>query len=167
MNNSVPEVLPCAALPTAALGALLSRFGLRLVELPAGAPIPGCHWGEPEAGIIGLEVLVRPDTPVHSALHEACHLVCADRARRESAHTDIGGDYPEENGVCYLQLLLAQHLEHFGLERALADMDRWGYSFRLGSAKAWFEGDADDARQWLIDHGILDANGAITWRMRD
>ena len=24
-------------------------------------------------------------------------------------------------------------------------MDAWGYTFRLGSARAWFENDADDA----------------------
>ncbi len=28
-------------------------------------------------------------------------------------------------------------------------MDAWGYSFRLGSTRAWFEGDAQDARAWL------------------
>lgn len=166
MSDSAAEVFPCGSLPEGELRALLARFGLHLTELPLGAPIPGSHWGEPEAGIIACEVLVRPDTPVHSALHEGCHLVCADGPRRESVHTDIGGDFAEENGVCFLQLLLAELLPEFGLERALTDMDRWGYSFRLGSAKAWFEQDAADARLWLIDHGILDAAGAITWNMR-
>jgi hypothetical protein len=42
------------------------------------------------------------------------------------------------------------------------DMDEWGYSFRLGSAAAWFEQDAKDARAWLIRHGLLDDNGQVT-----
>ena len=29
----------------------------------------------------------------------------------------------------------------------------WGYSFRLGSAAAWFAEDAEDARDWLIATG--------------
>jgi hypothetical protein len=45
-------------------------------------------------------------------------------------------------------------------------MDRWGYSFRLGSAKAWFEQDADDAREWLIHFGILDQSLTPTWQCR-
>jgi hypothetical protein len=31
----------------------------------------------------------------------------------------------------------------------MADMDAWGYSFRLGSTRAWFEADAEDAREFL------------------
>jgi hypothetical protein len=34
-------------------------------------------------------------------------------------------------------------------------MDAWGYSFRFGSARAWFERDADDARGWLARRGLL------------
>jgi hypothetical protein len=45
-------------------------------------------------------------------------------------------------------------------------MDGWGYSFRLGSAAAWFEQDAADARQWLIDHGILGSEGQLTYACR-
>jgi len=33
-----------------------------------------------------------------------------------------------------------------------ADMDAWGYHFRLGSTRAWFEGDSDDAHDWLQRH---------------
>jgi hypothetical protein len=43
-----------------------------------------------------------------------------------------------------------------------SDMDAWGYTFRLGSARAWFERDAQDARQWLLAHRIIDANGVAT-----
>jgi len=46
------------------------------------------------------------------------------------------------------------------------DMDDWGYSFRLGSAAAWFQSDADDARRWLLDRGILDADGRPTYACR-
>jgi hypothetical protein len=33
-------------------------------------------------------------------------------------------------------------------------MDEWGYTFRLGSARAYFEHDADAAWQWLIARGL-------------
>jgi hypothetical protein len=36
----------------------------------------------------------------------------------------------------------------------MADMDAWGYSFRLGSTRAWFEHDADDARVFLQARGL-------------
>jgi hypothetical protein len=140
------------------LAALLARYGLALREVPRGEPIPGSFWGEPEAGIIGDDVFVRPDTPVHSALHEACHLVCAG-ARRAAIHTDAGGSYAEEDAVCYLQIVLADRLAGVGGERLMADMDAWGYTFRLGSAGAWFAGDAEDARAWLVERGLLDAAG--------
>jgi len=45
-------------------------------------------------------------------------------------------------------------------------MDSWGYSFRLGSTRAWFEGDAADARAWLERHGIVDAGGRVTGSLR-
>ena len=54
---------------------LLAAHGLRLHHVAAGEPIPGSYWGEPEAGIIASNVYVRDDTPVHSMLHEACHLI--------------------------------------------------------------------------------------------
>jgi hypothetical protein len=41
----------------------------------------------------------------------------------------------------------------------MQDMDRWGYSFRLGSTRAWFAADAADACDWLVRHRILDAAG--------
>ena len=53
-----------------------------------------------------------------------------------------------------------------GRERLCADMDEWGYSFRLGSTRAWFDNDAADARQWLLEHSVIDASGALTGRLR-
>jgi hypothetical protein len=41
-------------------------------------------------------------------------------------------------------------------------MDEWGYTFRLGSAAAWFENDAQDARLWLEQQGLIDAAGMPT-----
>jgi len=129
--------------------ALLAGFGLELVAVPAEAPIPGSYWGEPEAGIIAQRVYVRPDTPVHSMLHEACHLIVLPPERRAQVHTDATDSIAEEDATCYLQILLAERLPGVGSARLMADMDAWGYSFRLGSAQSWFERDADDARQWL------------------
>jgi hypothetical protein len=34
-------------------------------------------------------------------------------------------------------------------------MDAWGYSFRLGSTRRWFEDDADEAVGWLRAHGLV------------
>ncbi len=140
-----------------ALAALLAPHGLKLVYLEPGAEIPGSYWGEREAGLLGQQLLVRGDTPVHSALHEACHYLCADDARRATLNTDAGGGELEECAVCYLSILLAARLPGFGRDRMLADMDAWGYSFRLGSARRWFEEEADDARQWLM----LNAAGVV------
>lgn len=146
---------------------LVGRYGLRLREVEPGAEIPGSHWGAPEAGIVGLDVWVRPDTPVHSFLHEASHTVCMDAERRGGLHTDAGGDDLEESGVCVLQVVLADELTGLGRERLMADMDRWGYSFRLGSTAAWFSEDAEDARAWLRDAGLLDSGDRPVWRLRD
>jgi hypothetical protein len=78
-----------------------------------------------------------------------------DDARRARLDTDAGGDYDEENAVCCLQILLADLVPGVGRERLMADMDAWGYTFRLGSARAWFEHEADDARAWLAARGLI------------
>jgi hypothetical protein len=68
--------------------------------------------------------------------------------------------------VCYLQVLLAERLDGFGSQRCLRDMDAWGYTFREGSARAWFDGDGAQAREWLLDHGLVDSAGQPTLRLR-
>lgn len=133
---------------------LLSLFSLRLELVADGEAIPGSYWGECEAGLIGSAVFARSDTPVHSLLHEACHLIVMPADRRDLVHTNATDSVPEEDATCYLQLVLAEHLDGFGFERACADMDLWGYSFRLGSARAWFEQDAEDARDFLQARGL-------------
>jgi hypothetical protein len=143
------SVLTLADIGTSAPAALLARFGLELVEVDPGKAIPGSYWGDAEAGIIGSCVYARRDTPVHSLLHEAGHLMVMPPERRAAVHTDAGDTTRDEDAVCYLQLLLADALPGFGRERGFADMDAWGYTFRLGSAKAWFENDAEDAAAHL------------------
>jgi hypothetical protein len=150
----------------AALRRLLACYGLRLQTLPEAAAIPGSHWGDAEAGLVGDALYARPDTPLHSVLHEASHYICMTPDRRAGLHTDAGGDDAEENAVCYLQILLADRLPGFGRARMLADMDAWGYSFRLGSARRWFEEDAQDARDWLLSHGLITADEQPTWTSR-
>ena len=134
---------------------LLNCYGLTLHIIPNDTAIPGSYWQAEEAGIIGLMVYARLDTPLHSILHEACHTICMDQIRRDNLHTDAGGETDEEDAVCYLQIILAQQLIHMGKTRMLQDMDSWGYSFRLGSAQAWFESDAEDAQRWLHNHQLL------------
>lgn len=164
---SVTEpVMTVAELPFQALQQLLERYGLALVLVEAQTPIPGSYWGESEAGMIGLTIYIRLDTPVHSFLHETCHVICMDEERRQNLHTDAGGETTEEDAVCYLQILLAEQFPNFGKTRALLDMDRWGYTFRLGSAQRWFEEDAEDARLWLINHDLLDAQNQPTFKLR-
>jgi len=148
------------------LGGLLARFGLSLNLLDDAAHIPGSYWGEPEAGVAGRRVFVRRDTPIHSLLHESCHVICMDEARRRALDRDAGGDDLEEAAVCYLQILLADRLPGVGRGRLMADMDAWGYSFRLGSSRAWFESDAADARVWLRQHGLVDAADRPLFRLR-
>jgi hypothetical protein len=159
-------MLTCTVLGRVPLIALLARYGLCLEWVALSEPIPGSYWGAQEAGLVGNRVLVRDDTPVHSLLHETCHYVCMDAHRRAGLNTDAGGDYLEENAVCYLQVLLADYLPRYGRERAWAEMDAWGYSFRFGSTRAWFEQDAEDARQWLLTHDLIDGDDAPTWRLR-
>jgi hypothetical protein len=166
MSVSASPVLRYRDSDAAALAALLARFGLSLRRSPEQAPIPGSYWGDEEAGLLGQTLVVRGDTPLHSILHEACHYVCMDGGRRDGLDTDAGGDYDEENAVCYLQILLADQLPDFGRARMMADMDAWGYSFRLGSARAWFERDAEDARTWLQRHGLITAGGEPAWSIR-
>jgi hypothetical protein len=160
-----PHVL-CTGANVTALQQLLSPYRLEVERVSSDSGIPGSYWGEPEAGLVGSRLFVRCDTPLHSALHEACHFICMDAARRASLHTDAGGDDAEENAVCYLQGLLACDLPGYDAGRLFAEMDAWGYSFRLGSAASWFADDAEDARDWLLKYGVIDPNNRPTGQCR-
>lgn len=161
-----PSVIRLRDLDPTAVAALLLRFGLRLQVLADGAVIPGSYWGECEAGLIGDCLYARGDTPLHSILHEGCHWITCTAERRATVHTDAADTEAEEGATCWLQIVLADDVPGFGRERALADMDAWGYSFRLGSAKAWFEQDAEDARAWLLAEGLIDVDGRCRYRVR-
>jgi hypothetical protein len=147
-------VLTLADIGFEAPSALLARYGLRLVAVADGADIPGSYWGNPEAGLVGHEVHARGDTPVHSLLHEAAHLLVMPAERRAGVHTDASDCQLEEDASCALQILLADALPGVGRERLMADMDAWGYTFRLGSTRAWFEHDAEDALAFLAERGL-------------
>ena len=165
-RSPAASVVLLADLDAAQVDALLAACGARLERVSPGAAIPGSYWGDAEAGLVGNTVYVRADTPAHSFLHELCHFVCMDDARRAALATDAGGTDDEECGVCYLQVLLAERLAGFGAARCLRDMDAWGYSFREGAARAWFQGDGAHARAWLAAHGLVDATGTPTLRLR-
>ena len=160
------DVLTVADVGEAALAGLLQNYGLDLVVQGDGEPITGSFWGESEAGVVGRAVYVRSDTPVHSFLHETCHVICMDEERRAGLDKDAGGDDLEEAAVCYLQVLLADQIDGVGRDRIMADMDAWGYSFRLGSTRNWFGEDAEDAREFLINHGLIDEQAVPTMRLR-
>ena len=160
-------VLTVAALSRVDIDALLARYGLALEVQDDGQAITGSYWGAPEAGVNGRKVFVRRDTPVHSLLHETCHIICMSEDRRMELETDAGGDDIEEAAVCYLQILLADALQGVGRDRLMADMDAWGYSFRLGDTRSWFERDAEDARNWLIDKGLIEKDDRPVYRLRN
>ncbi|WP_369930707.1 hypothetical protein [Xanthomonas sp. NCPPB 2632] len=132
----------------------LLDFGLTLIEVADGEAIPGSFWGDTEAGIIGTTVYARADTPVHSLLHEACHLIVLPAQKRALVHTDATDSIEEEDATCYLQIVLGGQLPSVGSARIMEDMDRWGYTYRLGSTRAWFEQDAMEARAFLVERGL-------------
>jgi hypothetical protein len=165
-SPAAPSVLRLNAADRVALALLLARYGLQLTLVAPEEKIPASYWGESEAGLRGERLYARLDTPVHSVLHEASHFICMSPERRAGLDRDAGGDDLEESAVCYLQVLLAAQLPGVGREQLFADMDAWGYSFCLGGTRAWFEGDAADAREWLIREGIIGTGGLPTAAMR-
>ncbi len=149
----------------AAVSSLLRGHGLTLSQIAANIAIPGSYWGDAEAGLIGDALYAHDDTPLHSVLHEACHWICMSPQRRDGLHTDARADELEERAVNYLQIVLADAVPSCGRDRMFRDMDAWGYSFRLGSARAWFECDADDARNWLLQRRLIDLAGRLVNRL--
>ncbi len=145
---------------------LLAKFQLEILVIPKSNEIPGSYWGESEAGIIGNKVYARKDTPIHSLLHECCHIICMDQSRRSQLNTDAAGDYDEENGVCFLQIILADDIPEMGMKRMMQDMDTWGYTFRLGSSEKWFSNDAQDTQQWLRSHNLLNDLNKASYTLR-
>ena len=85
--------------------------------------------------------------------------------RRAAVHTDATDSIEEEDATCVPQALLGDELPGVGRERVLADMDAWGCTFRLGSARAYVEQDAETpAWAWLQARGLkVDAS---TWVRR-
>jgi hypothetical protein len=159
-------MLRLATLDRVELALVLHHYGLTLRLTAPNENIPGSYWGESEAGLKGDVLYARLDTPVHSVLHEASHYICMTPERRSGLDRDAGGDDAEESAVCYLQILLADTLPEVGRLRLMQDMDEWGYSFRLGSTRAWLEGDAADSRQWLLARGIIREDGSLTGEVR-
>ena len=159
-------VLLCNDINLQRLRSLVERYGMKIKMVNDKKIIPGSFWKESEAGLIENNLYIRNDTPVHSALHETCHYICMDQQRRDKLDTDAGGTAIEENGVCYLSILLSEFIPEMKRQRMLEDMDAWGYSFRLGSAQAWFEEDAEDAFEWLLENKLVDPDIKPTWNTR-
>jgi hypothetical protein len=150
----------------AAVMRLLLGFGLDLREVSIGEEIPGSYWGESEAGLRGATLFTRLDTPLHSILHEGSHYICMTPERRAGLDRDAGGDDAEESAVCYLQILLADALGATVRQQLYDDMNRWGYSFRLGCTRAWFEQDAMRERAWLLERALIDERQRLTGALR-
>ena len=165
--SRTPSVMRMRDLASQPVTNFLARFDLVAVWLDDDTAIEGSFWGAPEAGIVGTCVYFRPDTPVHSFLHETCHIICMQPDIRAQHTGDAGSDDLEESAVCYLQVLLADTLPGVGRDRLMQDMDTWGYSFRLGSTRRWFEDDAEDAREWLEKHRLIDTEDRVTGVLRN
>ena len=163
MKNDVLRVSDCKPAP---IHSLLEKYNLSLSFISDNEAIPGSYWGDSEAGLISNTVYVRDDTPIHSLMHEACHYICMDNQRRKKLDTNAEGDYDEENAVCFLQILLADKIPEMGQARMMQDMDRWGYTFRLGSAENWFKEDAEDALNWLRNYQLLNNNNEVSYQLR-
>ena len=160
------DVVRVGTEPESSVLALTRRFGVELRHLSRDDVLPGSYWGDSEAGLRGNTLYVRADTPLHSLLHELSHFVCMTPERRAGLDRDAGGDDAEECAVCYLQILLADELPQLGRERMFVDMDAWGYTFRLGTSREWFERDATDACAWLRESGLIDDAIKPTFRLR-
>lgn len=165
-DNPSKPILQVSESSLESITALLNRYQLRLHLLKSDQTICGSFWGDSEAGLIDNNIYVRADTPVHSLMHETCHYICMDEIRRERVNTNAEGDYDEENAVCYLQILLANDITGFSSKLMMQDMDSWGYTFRLGSARAWFENDAEDALEWLQDKKLLNSDNHPNYSLR-
>lgn len=159
-------MLLLSAIDRLAVMRMLSGYGLDLRLVGAAEPIPGSYWGESEAGLQGSALFARFDTPLHSVLHEAAHFICMTPERRVELDRDAGGDDAEECAVCYLQILMADALGACARQQLYDDMNRWGYSFRLGCARAWFEQDAADERSWLLQRSLIDERQRLTGALR-
>ncbi|MFT7673917.1 MAG: hypothetical protein ACI845_002333 [Gammaproteobacteria bacterium] len=154
MNETI-DVLRFRDVNSKEIENLLKKYDLQLRLVADNSDIPGSFWGDEEAGLVGKQLFLRRDTPIHSILHEAGHYICMNTKSRTLLDTNAGNSTDEENAVCYLQILLSEDISQAGQQRMMQDMDRWQYSFRLGTASAWFNRDADDTRQWLIYHNII------------
>jgi len=164
--QEAPDVLCMRDIAPPAVSNLLRDFGITVEWLQETSPIRGSFWGAPEAGIDRKSVYVRPDTPVHSFLHETCHIICMAPDIRDVHTGDAASDDLEEAAVCYLQILIADLLPTVGRDRVMCDMDAWGYSFRLGGTRRWFESDAEDARHWLVQHRLINEWGHVSGNLR-
>lgn len=163
LESNVTQV---SDVPIGSLLELLGSYGLSLIVESDDSEIRGSFWGDREAGVVGESVFVRNDTPIHSLLHETCHIICMTADRRAGLDRDAGGDDLEESAVCYLQIVLADYVDGVGRSRMMFDMDSWGYSFRLGNTRDWFESDADDALEFLLNHELLGEAGIPTFHLR-
>jgi hypothetical protein len=161
------SVLKCSDIRPVVIDGLLRRYNISSAWVAAGLPLTGSYWGEPEAGIIGQHVYLSLATPVHSLLHEVCHIICMTPERRRTLHGNAGSDDLEESATCYLQVLLADHLPCVGRQRLMQDMDAWGYSSRAGSTRRWFDDDAEDAQAWLMRENLVTAVDEPVFRLRE
>jgi len=146
---------------------LLSRYGIQINCSEPGIAIPHSFWGTPEAGRKKNRLYIRGDTPIHSILHESCHYICMLAEQRTLKKVDAKGSAMEENATCYLQILLAEHIDGYSRSQLMKDMDDWGYSFRLGSTHSWFTQDAEEVQQWLTIQQIINTQGKPTWKLRN
>ena len=159
---------------------LIDDLGRRQVAGEAALPGGAERAGHAAAGLAGD---AHRDALAGGAARRVAHQHALDQRavvqspQRLAGGAVVGGDGADlveqpreqrgaESAACYLQLLLADALPGIGRERLAEDMDRWGYSFRLGDTRSWFSSDAADARAWLVAADIIDPAGQLSGRCR-
>ena len=136
------------------VAALLARYGLAARARRRRRADPRQLLGRTRSRPDRPRVHARDDTPVHSLLHEAAHLIVLppERARRAYRRHRFGRGRRRRLRAA----VAARRRPARRRPRALmADMDAWGYTFRLGSARAYFERDAEDAGPGCSARGLV------------
>jgi len=144
----------------------LDRYGLSLHLVAPDEVIPA-RIGASARRADGIQIFARLDTAgaFGAARGRPFYLHDAGTARRlgyRCRRRSCGREC-----VCYLQIILAQSLPNVGRERMCRDMDEWAIRSGWEAPRSGSIQDAEDARDWLMRHGVLDSQSRPTYAVDD